>query len=206
MNRVTTLCSLWRLTLKDGTIHGFTDHDEIINFEGENYLPQNGAKARASENQIGFGVDTGEIQIRLDLPNLFPKNISEGAFDGATLSEFRHDWSEGSTELLSTGRVGDVRFSDMTIEVEWLGQTSLLNRSTGRVFSRHCDAHFGDVRCGLNVADFPVKTECTRSFASCRDQFQNSENFRGFPYLLGDDVLQAGFGADDQRDGSSRYR
>ena len=126
--------------------------------------------------------------------------------DAAQLSQFRHDWRSGETTLLSKGRIGEVSFSDQEISVEWLGQSSLLDRSTGRVFSRQCDASFGDARCGLTLSDFAEDTICPRSFQACRDQFSNSVNFRGFPYLLGDDVLQAGVGESDIRDGSSRYR
>ncbi|GGX56161.1 hypothetical protein GCM10011309_01110 [Litorimonas cladophorae] len=205
MDKVTTLCSLWRLSLKDGTIYRFTDHDDLVIFGGETYVLNDSAEAGVSESQAGFSVDTGDIRTRVNLPDLSPQAVREGALDGAKISAYRHDWSDGTTQLLSQGRVGDIRFSENVIEVEWLGQTSLLNRSTGRLFSGQCDAQFGDNRCGLNAADFPAKTNCPRSFDACRDQFDNSANFRGFPHLLGDDVLQAGVGDRDRRDGGSRY-
>ncbi len=205
MNRVTTLCTLWKLSLKNGVIYTLTDHDDVILHAGETYHPQRAADAGVTENQTGFAIDTGEIRTRFNLPDLSAQAIRDGILDGAEISHFRHDWMSGETVLLSKGRVGEVRFSGQTIEVEWLGQTSVLDRSTGRVFSRQCDASFGDERCGLNVDDFADGTSCPRRFSVCRDQFANTANFRGFPYLLGDDVLQAGVRTSGRRDGSSRY-
>lgn len=205
MSEITTLCSLWKLKLKDGSIHTLTDHDAPIEYRGDVYHPQNGIEAGVSESQSGFAIDNGEIRTHLRLPDLTSGAIRAGALDNATLTQFRRDWISGETVLLSKGRIGEVRFSDHDVEVEWLGQSSLLDRSTGRVFSRHCDASFGDARCGLNIDDFTYGRKCPRTFAACRDQFDNIVNFRGFPYLLGDDALQAGVREADPRDGSSRY-
>ena len=86
-------------------------------------------------------------------------------------------------------------------EADWLGQATLLDRSTGRLFSRRCDAEYGDARCGLTVE--PGQS-CARTLEACRG-FGNVLNYRGFPYLLGDDVLQAGVHLTPSRDGGSRY-
>jgi len=34
-----------------------------------------------------------------------------------------------------------------------------------------------------------ITTGCDKSFSTCRDRFQNSINFRGEPYLPGNDLL-----------------
>jgi len=82
-----------------------------------------------------------------------------------------------------------------------LGQATLLDRSTGRVFSRRCDAEYGDERCGLVAQD---GESCERTLEACKG-FGNTLNFRGFPYLLGDDVLQKGVHLTPRRTGGSRY-
>jgi len=53
--------------------------------------------------------------------------------------------------------------------------------------------------------NFPSGTVCPRSFSACRDRFNNALNFRGFPYLLGDDALTAAPRESEIRDGGSRY-
>ena len=206
MSDVTTFCSLWKLQTPTGETLFLTNHDERISFLGDDYLPSHAADPARANLRAGLPVDSGGIQTYLAVPNLSAEDIRGGALDGAQLSQYRHDWRSGETTLLSKGRIGEVSLSGENISIEWLGQASLLDRSTGRVFSRQCDASFGDTRCGLNRGDFPKGTVCPRSFTACRDQFANSVNFRGFPYLLGDDALAAGLRENDPRDGSSRYR
>ena len=205
MGEVTTVCSLWRIEFTSHPPLFLTDHDDRISYEGETYHPQFAATGGLTDSRSGLSIDSGGIRTSLTLPNISAQDIRDGILDGAQLSEFRHDWRSGETEFIAKGRIGEVSFSGDDISVEWLGQASLLDQSTGRVFSRQCDASFGDARCGLNRADFADGTICPRSFAACETQFANTVNFRGFPYLLGDDVLQAGVRETDIRDGSSRY-
>jgi len=205
MSEVTTFCSLWKLEIPARETLFLTDHDEPILYDDETYLPSHAADAARADIRAGLAVDSGGIQTYLIVPNLSAADIRSGALDGAQLSQYRHDWRSEETQLLSKGRVGEVSLSGENISIEWLGQASLLDRSTGRVFSRQCDASFGDARCGVNRADFPDGTICPRSLAACRDQFTNIVNFRGFPYLLGDDALAAGPRESEPRDGSSRF-
>jgi len=206
MNEVTTFCSLWKFEFPNRSSLFLTDHDAVIFYESDSYLPQHAGEAGLTETRTGLSVDSGGVRSILTLPDISAEDIREGALDEGQFHQLRHDWRSGETELLFKGRVGEVSFSGNDISIEWLGQSSLLDRSAGRVFSRQCDASFGDARCGLSLSDFPEGTVCPRSFQACRDQFSNAVNFRGFPYLLGDDVLQAGVGDSDIRDGSSRYR
>lgn len=206
MSEITTYCTLWTLIFSAGDSLHLTDHDAPITFDSITYTPQNSAVGEVSDSQLGLSVDSGGLRTSLTLSDVSTQDIRNGILDGAQLSEYRHDWRSGATDLIHTGRIGEVSLSGDNISVEWLGQASLLDASTGRVFSRQCDASFGDSRCGLNSDDFAPDTICPRSFAACRDQFVNTLNFRGFPYLLGDDVLQAGVAESDRRDGSSRYR
>lgn len=206
MREVTTLCSLWWLEFSARASIFLTDHDDMILHDDETYLPQHAADGTLAESRIGLSVDSGGVRTSLTLPGISAQELRDGILDNAQLSQFQHDWRSGETELLFKGRIGEVSFSGDEVSFEWLGQASLLDQTTGRVFSRQCDASFGDARCGLNKTDFAEGTICPRSFAACRDQFANAVNFRGFPYLLGDDVLQAGVGDSNIRDGSSRYR
>lgn len=206
MGEVTTVCSLWALDFTTRPSIHLTDHDDIIIHDGQTYQQQNAADGALSDTRAGLSVDSGGVRTLLTLPGITAEDIRDGILDGAQLSEFRQDWRSGETEFLSKGRIGEISYSGDDISVEWLGQASLLDQSTGRVFSRQCDASFGDARCGLKPSNFADGTICPRNFTACRDQFANTVNFRGFPYLLGDDVLQAGVRESDPRDGSSRYR
>ena len=204
---VTTLCSLWRLELKDGTQIGLTDHDRPLRFQGLSYNPQNSFTASDTETRLGFAADSGALRLVFNLPELNQASLQAGILDDARLIHYRVNWQDVSQfVLMSVGRVGQVQASGDGFEADWLGLATQLERSTGRIFSAQCDAEFGDARCGLNPADFPDGTICPRTFEACRAQFSNTENFRGFPYLLGDDALQASPQIGERRDGSSRYR
>lgn len=52
---------------------------------------------------------------------------------------------------------------------------------------------------------FTVTPGCDKTFATCRDRFGNAVNFRGFPYMPGNDAVLAAPVADQPRDGGSRY-
>jgi len=160
----------------------------------------------AVDSRLGFAVDNGSVDGVLSDDRITAQDIRDGLYAGARLECARVNWAQTDQRVvLRCGYVGDITLQGDNYQLEWIGEASRLNRSQGRVFSRQCDAEFGDTRCGLNLSDFQDGTQCDRRFSTCRDRFQNTDNFRGFPYILGDDVLTAGSLEGELRDGSSRY-
>ena len=53
-------------------------------------------------------------------------------------------------------------------------------------------------------ASFTIYAGCDKTFATCRAKFMNHLNFRGFPHMPGNDLVQAGPRADTVFDGGSR--
>ncbi len=201
-----TLCWVWRITLKNADILGFTDHDRPLMFEETLCAPQSGFTPQSREQRLGLSVDESRIDGILDSDIITAEAIKAGDFDHAKIDMFRVNWQTPSEyAAVSSGFLGDIQLRGNAFEVDILGQDALLERASGRVFSRMCDAEFGDSRCGVNPEVFPDGTACPRSFSACRDQFSNTLNFQGFPYLLGDDALLAGPVIGEVRDGSSRY-
>lgn len=194
----TTLCRLFILTLADTRRFAFTDHDCALDFEGLTARPM---QAAGTEQRAGFDADSGALKTVLDV-DLSRDDLLSGALDGAMLAEHRVNWADPSQSvLITTGRIGAVTVSGDGFEADWLGQSTLLDRSTGRVFSRRCDAEYGDARCGLTSQS---GQSCAGTLDACKG-FGNTLNYRGFPYLLGDDVLQKGVHLTPTRDGGSRY-
>lgn len=74
--------------------------------------------------------------------------------------------------------------------------------SGGEVVLEVLDAPATDLAPG---ASFVVTVGCDKRFATCRDTFANTANFRGFPHMPGNDAVQAGPVAGDALDGSSRF-
>ncbi len=203
---VTTQCSVWRLTLRDQTQFGFTDHDTDLVIEGLVYKAQSGFDGGVHDARLGFSSDSGVVQGVLTSAQITANDISNGVYDSARIDHFRVTWMEVSQCVpINTGRLGVIRRKGDAFEAEWIGLGSRLDASTGRVFSSLCDAEFGDGRCRLNADLFPQGTQCPRTFSACQNTFNNTENFRGFPYLLGDDALQAAPQDGEVFDGGSRY-
>jgi len=202
----TTLCWLWKITRRDGLALGFTDHDQSLVIDGLSYQARSGLTPSEVERRLGFAIDNGAVQGALTSEAISAEDIKNGLYEDALIECFRVNWAKISQILkMSQGRLGAIRQKGQAFEAEWTGQAARLERSVGRVFSKICDAEFGDERCGLNRADFPDGTFCPRTMSACRDQFDNVMNYRGFPYLLGDDALQAAPQIGERRDGSSRY-
>ena len=206
-NSATTLCWLWRITRADGTVLGFTDHDRNLEVDGIHYEGSSGLTPSEVDKRLGFSIDNGAVQGALSSDQISAEDINSGLYENAKIDCFRVNWKDHTQSVhMSTGRLGSIRQKGEAFEAEWTGESVLLDRSTGRVFSKICDAEFGDRRCGLQAADFPEGTTCPRTLSACRDQFDNVLNYRGFPYLLGDDALQAAPQLGERRDGSSRYQ
>jgi len=203
----TTLCWLWRITRTDGEIFGFTDHDRNLEIDGINYEASSGLTPSEVDRRIGFSIDNGAVQGSLTSKQISAEDIKTGLYENAVIECARVNWNDTSQIVaMSKGRLGSIRQKGEAFEAEWVGESILLDRSVGRVFSKTCDAEFGDERCGLNAADFPQGTTCPRTLIACRDQYDNILNYRGFPFLLGDDALQAAPQIGERRDGSSRYQ
>lgn len=204
--QATTFCWVWRVTPISGSALGFTDHDKDLMIDGLRYRAESGFAAHDIDSKIGFAADNSEVQAILTDATLNAADIDAGIYDGAEVLIRRANWADSETfEEIWRGHIGKISRNGNQFTAELLGLTARLSRSTGRVFSKHCDAEFCDIRCGLKAENFAPGTQCPRTFAACRDQFSNTRNFRGFPYLIGDDAMQAAADSAAIRSGGSRY-
>ncbi len=207
----TTLCWVWKLTRTDGIVLGFTDHDISLSIAGVVYQAASGFSPSDIDNRLGFALDNSSVQGLLSSDVITDVDIRAGKYDSAAVDISRVNWMNPiENGLIWRGKLGDITTkpdpnNDGHFEAELVGQAAVLERATGRVFARGCDASFGDSRCGLNAGDFPAGTVCPRTFEACQNQFDNTVNFRGFPYMIGEDAAYAAPRAGDVKDGSSRY-
>jgi len=202
----TTLCWVWKLTRTDGLVLGFTDHDENLNLNGVIYQAASGFSPSDIDSRLGFALDNSLAQGLLSSDVITDTDIRAGKYDSASVEVRRVNWTQPDENgLIWGGLLGDIMTKDGHFEAELVGRAAVLERATGRVFARGCDASFGDTRCSLNAGDFPVGTTCPRTYEACQSQFNNTVNFRGFPYMIGEDAAYAAPRDGDVKDGSSRY-
>jgi uncharacterized phage protein (TIGR02218 family) len=53
---------------------------------------------------------------------------------------------------------------------------------------------------------FRITAGCDKQFATCRAKFANTANFRGFPYVPGNDFMLSVASRQGKNDGNSRFK
>lgn len=199
-----SLCHAWIVTLADGARLGFTDHDGSLEVDGTVCRPGAGWTCGAADAAVGLEPGAMAAGAVLDAPDLTAEAIAEGRWDGAEVALWRVDWTAPALRVpLWRGRIQRLVRDGERLIAEIEGPMAWLKRVAGRTYTRTCDASLGDGRCGVDLAAAPA-SECDKRFATCRDVFGNTPNFRGFPDIPGDDFLAAHPGAGERHDGRSR--
>lgn len=156
---VTTLAVLWKLTLTDATVMGFTSHDTDLTVGGVTYAADTGAYRPTSVASSGdLSVDNLEVDTVLDAAAITEADLMAGVYDGATVEIMvcnYADLTQGSMTL-RTGTLGEVSVRTGTATVELRGMAQAFQQTVGRVCMRRCDADFGDSRCGVSLASYTV--------------------------------------------------
>jgi hypothetical protein len=202
---VTTHCWCWRVVRTDGAVYGFTDHDRDLTIDGLKYQAGAGFGGGEIDTRAGFATDQGGLAGALDHEVLTDTDIEAGLWAATRIEIWRVDWAQTENAVkIWSGEFGDIRQQDGRFEADLLGLTHKLDNSIGRVFAKRCDASLGDTRCTVVDTHANYTLGCDKSFATCRDRFANALNFRGFPHMVGNDVLQATPESDPIRDGGSR--
>ncbi|MGV3550178.1 DUF2163 domain-containing protein [Rhizobium sp.] len=148
----TTLCHAWRVTRRDGVVLGFTDHDHDLSFDGTSFLASSGFEASDWESAGGMAATSGEVAGALSSDAIAEADVAAGKYDGARVDMFLVNWADIGQHLrLRTVEIGEVTRSEGFFRAELRGAAHKLDESRGRIYSRRCDAKFGDVRCGKNA-------------------------------------------------------
>ncbi|MBX6321728.1 MAG: DUF2163 domain-containing protein [Rhodospirillaceae bacterium] len=149
---VTTLACLWRLTRRDGTVLGFTDHDQDVVVDGFTYLASAGYDRSTIASSAGLAVDNLEIQGIIDHDLIREQDLRAGLWDHAEVEVFLVNWADPSQGLvrLRRGRLGEVvATTGGLFRVELRGLTQALSQTIGEVYTATCRADLGDARCRL---------------------------------------------------------
>jgi uncharacterized phage protein (TIGR02218 family) len=154
----TTLCHCWKLTLKDGTQLGFTDHDRDLYLGSLACRSATGLSGSDVEHSLGFAVGGSEISGVLTSDAITSADIDSGRYDGAMIECWWVDWSSPNLRaLLDAGRVGEIRRSEHGFTAEIRSLAQLFEAPHGRFFSRLCSAQFGDRNCKAHPLTFAAR-------------------------------------------------
>jgi uncharacterized phage protein (TIGR02218 family) len=156
----TTTCRCWRLTRRDGTVEGFTDHDEDLAFGGTTFRAGTGFEGSELEARFGLAVTGTEIHGALADESLTEADLAAGRYDDAKVELFLVNWADVAQRLLlRVGHVGEVRREGMAFAAEVRGLSARLNEERGRIFAATCDADLGDARCGVDLENPALRGE-----------------------------------------------
>ncbi len=81
----TTLAWCWRLTLRDGTHFGFTDHDRDIVLDGTTFEAAAGFSASGIKDAVGLSVDNLEVTSALTSDRLSEIDLAAGHYDDGSV-------------------------------------------------------------------------------------------------------------------------
>ena len=160
--QATTLCNIWVIRRTDGTVFGFTNHDDDIIYEGVTCQAASGLTGAALQTSTGLSVDNTEALGALQSTVICPEDIIHGRYDGAEVDVLLYDWKAGKavSEQLRA-MIGEVQVKDGSFVAELRGKSDLLNQPLGRVYQPSCDAALGDRRCGVDLNVPEYRTEVT---------------------------------------------
>lgn len=149
----TTLCWCWRLTRKDATRLGFTDHDRPLVFDGTTFEASSGFTSSEITESLGLSVDNLEVEGAVSSTRLSEADLASGLYDDAAVEIFRVNWSNPvERALIRVGSLGEVRRSGTAFAAEVRGLAHYLQQTKGRLYQYGCDADLGDARCGIDLA------------------------------------------------------
>lgn len=187
---ILTTCLCWELVREDGLVAAITDHDRPVTYDGVEYGP--GAAHEAGRFESAGGLKPGRAAARgaLSADAISDDDLAAGLWNGAKVHVFRVDWAEPQYGVLVwSGYFSEIEQAEAGFESGLVSLKADLERPLGRTYSRRCDARLGDARCGLSSVDGQT---CDKRFATCRDIFSNTANFRGFPHMPSPDFILAG--------------
>ncbi|MFZ1680733.1 MAG: DUF2163 domain-containing protein [Rhizobiaceae bacterium] len=170
---VTTCCSAWRVTLRDGRILGFTDHDRTLDIDGTSFEPGGGMNATDARDSAGFAVDSTEVSGILNTGRFTDEDIEAGLLDSTTVETLLVDWRAPPLhQVVRKATVGRIRRAGAAFVAELESAAAFHAQPGGRLFRRSCDAKLGDARCGidLGLADYRavvsiIEKRAERAFA-----------------------------------------
>lgn len=149
----TTLVYCWRVTRTDGTVQGFTEHDEDLTFDSTTFLASSGFSGTKINSELGLSVDNMNAEGALSSDTINEDDLAAGRYDAAVVELFWVNFEDvAQRETLLKGAIGEVKRSRTAFSSELRSLTHKLQQKTGRTYRRFCDADLGDSRCGINLS------------------------------------------------------
>lgn len=155
-NESLTLIYCYKITLQDGTILGFCDHDQDISFESQNYIATSAVRGSAIEASSDLAVDDMEISGIIDSNIIKEQDVLAGRYDQALVEVFILDYTDLSAGkmIVQNGYIGEIKIQGERFVAEIRGLSQKLSQPIGKLYSPNCRAKLGDSKCSINISNF----------------------------------------------------
>lgn len=155
---VTSLCSIWRVTRKDGVNFYFTDHDDDITFDdgdgSQTYSSLYGYQRTSIANNIGLAVDNLDLVGFFNSSAVKEEELRAGLFDYATVRVSMVNWADltdGNIKMRK-GTLGEVIQTPQGVwRAELRGLTQALSQNVVDLYQAECRADLGDAQCMVPI-------------------------------------------------------
>jgi len=171
---VTTICTCWKATLKNGTVYGFTNHDVDLVFEGVTYQAAAGFTPSDIQSNSNLAVPGLDVEGLLSAESITEADLMAGLWDFAEVTIFLLNWADltqGSVAL-ARGKLGEVSLRRSRFVAELRGLAQAFSTQIGELYSPSCRASLGDTRCKVNLASYTFSGSVTS--VTGRDAFADS--------------------------------
>lgn len=156
----TTAAWCWKLTLKNGTVLGFTSHDRNLTVGGVTYSSASGFTPTAVETTNNMSVDNLDVEGFLSSDAIKADDLEAGVYDGAKVEIIICDWinPDNYPYTLRSGFLGEVEHTDTGFKAEVRGLLDVFQQNTAQKYQKTCRAILGDSKC-----KFPLESQGTTS-------------------------------------------
>lgn len=151
-----TMATCWKITLTNGTIYGFTNHDVDIEFDSLTYLANSGYTPSTIETSSALAVDNMQVKGFLNSDSITESDLNAGLWDYAQVEIFGVNWADltmGNIKY-SKGHLGEVSTGTQSFEAELRGLTQAYSKTIGELYSPSCRADLYDARCTVDPTSF----------------------------------------------------
>lgn len=149
---MTTLVNCWKVTRRDTTVQGFTDHDADLTIGGVTYKSAVGFVPSSVGRSTEITADTQQLVGIINSDDLSADDLRAGVYTGARVEIFHADWSTSAkVRTLLVGHLGEVEISGKQYSATLNSLEHELAKPAVRIVSTRCDADLGDSRCGYTL-------------------------------------------------------
>jgi len=150
-----TVATLVRMTRRDGTVLGFTDHDTDLVWDGDTFYASGGYVPTSIQTTATLSVDN--LMIEGPFTTTLPKaDLIAGLYDKCTIEVMLVNYADLTmgAMVLQAGEIGEVTLMDYQFKAEFRSKIDKLQAQVGEVTTPDCRAALGDSRCGITLAEW----------------------------------------------------